>query len=487
MGSCVGRNGIFENCLLNNRPGQFIKLNNSQFYDIYDKGSMLGMSQIGDVFDAVHKITRKSFGVKIVDESQTGNREIIKKIMEILIDSDHPGIVKCIEYFREQNQMYLVMDKCTGGSLAEKLEYSIRLDENTASIICQRLLSVVYYLHQHKISHRSIKPEFILFQERENYSDVKLVFLTKAASFTENTRFSEIIGQEEYNSPEMLLQDYNEKCDLWSIGVLLYQMLSGKLPFSDIPDSPRDHHIKLTSTGFSKEKMLKFDYSFKHEVWSTISDKAKDLIAKLLCPENERISALVALQFPWISEQDNIRTPPRNIINKILENLSSYKSEDKFRDAISGISASILSEYDTRYIRRLFQYLDTDGDGKLSQEEFINGFGIQFNIGGYKKRILQIMRQIDTDKNGFIDFYEFLKASIGKTEILTESNLKNVFDKIDIGRVGKLSLDDFINTFSRGPEDTIDWGRFIEGADHDRDSRLNFEEFVAVVNEKFRN
>lgn len=472
MGSRVGRNQILNECLLKNRPGQFMKLNPKPFDEIYQLGNMIGMSHIGDVHEAIHKTTHQSYGVKIVDESIEINRKTIEKIKDILTVSDHPGLVKCNEYFRENNRMYLVMEKCTGGNLLELLPDSRYLEEYNASIICHRLLSVVYHLHQHKISHRSIRPEFILFQEPGNYSDVKLVFLTHAEYFTETSRFTEQVGQEMYSSPEMLNRDYNEKCDLWSVGILFYWMLSGELPFTDIEQN--------------RENIMNFNYQFDHEVWQTISDNAKDLIKKLLCPESQRFSAYEALHHSCFSTQDVFRVPARSAVIKIFQNLASYNSQDKFRDAICGLSISVLTEYDYRHIRNLFLSLDIDGDGKLNQEEFINGLHIPFNEKANRRLIEKVMNQIDTDGNRYIEYNEFLKASIGKDVILKESNLRAVFAKIDSDGSGKLSLDEFAKTFSTNPEDRAAWAQFIQSADLNGDDEIDFEEFEAVVKRKFQ-
>lgn len=470
-----------------NRPSQFIRLNPQPFEEIYELGELLGMSQIGDVYNATHRNSKISYGVKIVNEEDKERHEIVERILQIFIDSDHPGLVKFNEFFREGKKIYLVMEKCTGGSLGTLLEENRKVEEYTASVICKRLFSVVYHLHENKISHRSIRPEFILFQTPAAYSDVKLVFLTQAKSFAENIRFDDQIGFDEYNSPEMMKRDYNQLCDLWSIGILLYKMLSGNFPFPNTnQNSPErnSHHIE----DLPRSRLQYSQCLFDDAIWSSISNDAKDLIKGLLCSEPERLSAEDALRHPWIFNQDNFRMPPQEIITQILNDISNYNGRNNYQDAITSLTVSILTEDEIQNTRKLFLCLDKDGDGKLSLTEFMNGFGTPLNKRDHEKRISRIMEQINRNKNKFIDYHKFVKASLGRDLVLSDRNLRALFGKIDLNHRGGVNLEDFTRTFNpRNEGPTLDWNRFIKDADRDKDQMLNFAEFVAGVQREFQN
>jgi len=146
------------------------------------------------------------------------------------------------------------------------------------------ILSALSHCHKAGIIHRDIKPENLLFETSDENSVLKIIDFGTSRKITEDIKCTELIGTPYYVAPEVLEGAYDEKCDLWSCGVILYIMLSGYPPFNGL------------NTGKIFKKIKHALYTFSSEEWQGISEDAKDLISKLLQKDpNQRLSAEEAL------------------------------------------------------------------------------------------------------------------------------------------------------------------------------------------------
>lgn len=143
---------------------------------------------------------------------------------------DHPNIIKLFNHFEEENYIYLMIEYAGGGQLWQKLKKEGRLDENTVKKYMADIILAVEYLHSQNppIIHRDIKPENIMLDETGR---IKLVDF--GWSNFKNRQRMTFCGTPDYLAPEMILeQGHDEKLDIWSIGVLTYELLTGKAPFT---------------------------------------------------------------------------------------------------------------------------------------------------------------------------------------------------------------------------------------------------------------
>ena len=198
----------------------------------------------------------------------------------ILKSVDHPNIINFYEVYRDKNFFYVVLEFCQGGELFDYIMDEGALEEDKAAVIIAKVVSAVRYLHERNISHRDLKPENILLELKSKKQEIKLIDFGLSKYFEEDSQMTTKIGTPYYVSPEVLEGKYDKSCDMWSIGVLGYVLLSGYPPFN----SANENQLF--------RKILCCDYEFKKEDWDDISFEAKDFIMKCLQPNPlQRITA----------------------------------------------------------------------------------------------------------------------------------------------------------------------------------------------------
>jgi calcium-dependent protein kinase len=474
ISSASKRKSIIENfpsVKIKNTAESFVTSNTKTFTDVYTVEESLGSGAYGEVKKVIHKVTGQERAVKIFRKENYSDLSYakIKKEIDILRELNHPVIIKMYEYFEDNSNVYIVLEKCDGGELFDQISKKKCLSENLSAIICKQLFSAVAYLHDKKIVHRDIKPENILLEDKDDLINIKIVDFGASTQFNKK-KMTEIIGSIYYLSPEVIERSYDEKCDMWSLGVILYILLSGCPPF--LGNSNEQIMLKIKAR----------KYSFENPVWRQISDEAKDLIQKLLCPSNIRLTAKQAFLHPWVQTKGLYPDLDCDCITNAIENLKEFQSRNKLRDAIGTfITSQVMSAHETKGLREIFKSIDLNGDGKLSKEEIIKGFKIYDRIDNRKEYIEIIMSQADTDGNGYIDYNEFIKATISHHKIYSLSNIKKAFDLFDLDGSGKISSGEFDKIFSIGNIKKSLWQEVILEIDKNLDGEIDFDEFYEFI------
>jgi calcium-dependent protein kinase len=153
-------------------------------------------------------------------------RAEIRNEIDILRRLDHPNIIRLYETFEESNNIYLVLELCSGGDLYERT-----YTEADTILVIQQLLRAVSYLHEKNIIHRDLKFENILFENKSRNAGIKLIDFGLSKMFKEGETMDEAIGTIYSMAPEVLAGSYTESADIWSVGVLAFMLLCGELPF----------------------------------------------------------------------------------------------------------------------------------------------------------------------------------------------------------------------------------------------------------------
>ena len=204
---------------------------------------------------------------------------------------DHPNIVRLYEFYDEPNYYCLVQEVCSGGELFDAIIKSGKFRESTARILIKSMLSCINYCHSKGVVHRDLKPENVLLEPDMDFNKMKIIDFGTAVPYDKNGKrgLKEVLGTPFYIAPEVLNANYNEKCDIWSIGVITYMVLSGKAPFFG----------KTDPDIYASVRKGKFEFSAP--TWKQVSQDAKDFICQLLTVDHKkRPSAQQALDHKWI-------------------------------------------------------------------------------------------------------------------------------------------------------------------------------------------
>lgn len=434
---------------------------------------VIGEGGYGQVKEVVEKKTgckraSKTIQVKYLKKSEVDN--IVREI-ETLKKLDHPGVLKIFQVYRESDYFHIITDLCTGGELYDKIIKKQKLSENMAASYMFDIVSTVKYLHESGVMHRDLKPDNILFEDTSAKSRLKIIDFGASKSFKKGKTYEEVVGTPYYIAPEVLKGEYTEKCDIWSIGVILYTMLSGSPPFTG------------SSNSEIYEKILEEPLSFNSPEWSSVSTSAKSLLKKVLVKDpKKRISISEFFFNPWLQTRSTNQVPDRKLSLESIENLSKFRQVNKLQACTFVYLAHCYTTVnELKHVRKLFESFDTNGDGRLSFEEIKQGLllletGLQISPE-------EIMKNCDLDKNGFVDYSEFL-AGVASTNLeITKKKLKIAFDAMDTDGSGKLSKAE-IKQALVGMTNERSVMELVREIDSNGDGEIDFEEFTMAIMKK---
>ena len=235
-------------------------------YTLYEH---LGAGAFGLVQKVKHKSSGQIRAMKIIKKSSRYSNKNLKEIENLKL-LNHPNIVKLYEYYFDRKNIYIITEYCEGGELFDKIkERNTYFSEKDAAKILKAVLQAVAYCHSMGVVHRDLKPENILL-EGNDFEHIKLIDFGTSTVINKNKKFNERLGTAYYIAPEVLSKNYDEKCDLWSVGVIMYILLTGEPPFNGKNDDEIIKNVKTQSINYESKKL-------RH-----VSIEGKDLLKKFL-------------------------------------------------------------------------------------------------------------------------------------------------------------------------------------------------------------
>ncbi|XP_021056557.1 ribosomal protein S6 kinase alpha-1 isoform X2 [Mus pahari] len=271
---------------------------NLVFSDGYVVKETIGVGSYSVCKRCVHKATNMEYAVKVIDKSK---RDPSEEIEILLRYGQHPNIITLKDVYDDGKHVYLVTELMRGGELLDKILRQKFFSEREASFVLYTISKTVEYLHSQGVVHRDLKPSNILYvDESGNPECLRICDFGFAKQLrAENGLLMTPCYTANFVAPEVLKrQGYDEGCDIWSLGILLYTMLAGYTPFANGPsDTPEEI---LTRIGSGK-------FTLSGGNWNTVSETAKDLVSKMLHVDpHQRLTAKQVLQHPWITQKDKL-------------------------------------------------------------------------------------------------------------------------------------------------------------------------------------
>ena len=218
------------------------------------------------------------------------------------------------------------MELMSGGDLFERIGKRKTYTENDARNLCRKMLESVQYCHENSVAHCDMKPKNLLLVNNLDDVDVKLSDFGFATRVYEPRSITKQCGTPFFISPELLMRSpYDQQSDMWSVGVIIYLLLGGDLPFMGRTQKELFRSIVLCK------------YDFPEESWSHVSEEAKDLVRKLLVTDpSKRLTSQAAMQSPWMRRGEKLLM--MNNLQHTSRRLLTFNARMKLRSSMFAVS-----------------------------------------------------------------------------------------------------------------------------------------------------
>ncbi|ETV96387.1 CAMK/CAMK1 protein kinase [Aphanomyces invadans] len=271
--------------------------------------------------------TKKQFACKVIDKRaiQSKSDDLLEQFqveIQVLQSLDHPNIIHMEDVYQTDSRICMVTELMEGGELFDYVVQKGTLSEVEASCLVRKITSALAYMHACGVVHRDLKPENVLLTSPSPNAEIKIIDFG-LAKLLHNSQTRSFLGTRGYLAPEMLRrQSYSKSIDVWALGVIVYVLLCGCLPFID--DGSKIH----------SDKAARAKFGLRFPRWASgLSESAKDLLRHLLeVDSDKRYTAEQACLHPWVTGQ---RTP-----NKFLESPNYLKSIKQRHQAVVANAAA---------------------------------------------------------------------------------------------------------------------------------------------------
>lgn len=442
----------------------------------YKFGKVLGQGSSATVYEGVHRRSKLEVAIKVIKKNGDMNDdESMATELDILKMVHHRYILNCHELFETPQCIWVVMELIRGGELLELLIEGGVYTERDASRAMKQAFLALSYLHSQGIVHRDLKLQNLLLTDKDRTSDLKVCDFGLSAQIPRTQidwgdkdavkgyrGLSDKWGTPQYFAPEMLQKAYGPQVDMWALGVVLFQLLVGRLPFNAASNSELFRQIERSHDHLKR--------LFEMAEWRGVSPHAKDLVVKLLEPDpHKRLNADEALEHEWVALKGSIGanvdlkgaqallkqqvaqkrltamwhvldiinalddsskgkhgrpgTPkakqlPPGLLKRASQASSAQLHQDvsnRTGERGSGLNRPRINSATDRIeeLQTLFNLFDTDGSGTIDADE-IQALFHKLGFDPNPKKLRDLIMEVDDNKNGeleFSEFCEFLKLA----------------------------------------------------------------------------
>ena len=393
----------------------------------------------------------KSIALKNLTEGE--KNDLIREV-EIISQLEHPHIIKFYETFHDQFYFHIITELCRGNNLDKRFKkLGRKMKEEYVRIIIMKILHAINYCHSFGIVHRDLKPENIVFEspneeedndeeEDNNNSNIKIIDFGLSTLKNKTEKLHTILGTPYYMAPEVLKGEYNEKCDIWSIGAITYYLLTGSEPFKGETSNSIFAKILFTEPNYNTEK-------FKN-----ISQNAIDFIKK--CFEKDpdrRLSAKDGLKHTWFEPLFKKIYAPKFIDDNLLYNISTTKKFSQLKRLIMRYMVYNMGHTELSVYKKAFLAFDKYNSGYITPDELKNLFNI-YHKPLTDEQIKNIMSI--SENNNFLTYNEFIMACVKIRDFLSPEKLFDAFLFFDIDNNNIIDSNDIYLTLLRWGKDVTD-------------------------------
>ena len=432
------------------------------FYKFKD---FLGEGHFGSVRTAFKKreySPHKLFAVKSISLKKLSEKAYRDLILEVKIISclEHPYIVKFYETYHDNKYFHIVTELCRGNNLYMRLKKlkGKKMIEEDVKIIVFKILHAINYCHSRGVVHRDLKPENIVLESpnnemdyneydeeenNENYLNIKICDFGLSALKNSTDKLHTILGTPYYMAPEVLKGEYNEKCDIWSIGAITYYLITGTEPFKGNTSNQIFSRILYTEPDYSPSKF-----------WNT-SPVLLDFIKKCFSKDPlTRPTALEALQHPWFVTIFKKIHSPKFIGENIFYNISMTKKFSQLKRLIMRYVVYTMGHTELNIYKKAFLAFDKENNGVITPEELKQSFALYHKTLS-ETQIKNIM-SVSDERNNYLTYNEFIIVCLQVEDFLSPIKLLDAFLFFDVNNNNEIDNDDLYLALLRWGKDVID-------------------------------
>lgn len=450
-----------------------LKTKTGNMKELYILGRELGHGQFGTTFLCVDKNTGNQYACKTIAKRRLVCEEDIEDVRREIQIMHHmagqPNVISIVGSYEDAVSVYVIMELCYGGELFDQIIERGHYTEKKAADLSRVIVGVVETCHSLGVMHRDLKPENFLFVNEKEDSPLKSIDFGLSTFFKPGDFFHDAVGSSYYMAPELLQRNYDNGCDVWSAGIIIYILLCGVPPFWDETDEGL------------YEKVLEGELDLESGPWRSISESAKDLIRGMLVRDpKKRMTAREVLNHPWI-KADGV-APDEPIDSAVLSRLKQFSAMNKIKKIAIEVIAMSLSEEEIAGLKEMFKMMDTDGSNQITLEELKLGLE-KVGVNLKDSEMSRLWEAADIDNNGHIDYGEFIAAMLHLNRVQKEDHLFTAFSYFDKDGSGYITVEELEQACVKFGLDDVALHEVMDEVDKDNDGRIDYSEFVDMMEE----
>lgn len=364
------------------------------------------------------------------------------------------------------------------------MQYFIAKNAHLGEYETMRMMRDVFkaisYIHEHKICHRDLKLENFMFDHAGEDAHIKLIDFGLAKQKVDLTGgFKTIVGSPNFIAPEILnRQEYDFKCDIWSLGVIIFLLLSGDSPFQG------ENNLET----FNRIKKGKFEFSGRD--WKNVGQDAKDLINQLLVVDpSKRITALEALKHPWfqmVEENPGLKRKKSAVFDpKLFKIMKHFKTPGKFKKEVMKVILDYFkNDEESEKLTEIFKKLDTLNKGHITLseiEEVLANSKTDPQTRICLKELINFMKSHQQSLE--LTYTDFLLATLDKNKFLDLKKLIAAFKHFDLDGSGMITVENLKKVMQRSGKEYSDEDlkEMIKEFDFEKNGGISFSEFISML------
>lgn len=421
----------------------FVKKNERSLGDVYQLGKKLGRGTFGDVYEVTHIVSGEQRVCKRI--LKTNKAADYKQIMQEIGNMamlDHPNVIKVYEYFEDENCVCQIMEQCKGGELQDQMDLFRKKGKwpYTEAFICdvmKQTLRALAFMHKKPIMHKDLKPQNIMMVSKDS-SSIKVIDFGLAELFRPAQEISTTPGGTLlYMAPEVFRHNMTVKIDIWSVGVILYNLLTGEFPFMEPWPFPEGKDERWWQERTVDK--IKHSEPTRNVRLGQASNECLDLLWKMLTKDFEkRPDASQCLAHPWFQKFCEV-PPPLSV--GVVQCIEAYARMSELKKAVFLLIAHQSELKAAEELRALFTHFDFSNQGSLSAADLHH---VLVQSGMACLRAERVVHGLDRDTDGAITWTEFIAAAMtgNVSRGSKNSGVDAAFATIDIDKDGRISSED---------------------------------------------